>query len=306
MSTLQRLLRYPHAAVFDKAPAAEAVLRLRHPNSQADWLVSEGVLTATANATDTTYQLRELTVSELVDALRADGYQVTLLNAGFADHSALVLVEGYGSTGLSNGDVLSAFTSLLWALLSCYAGEVSEARLQVAEALRQMLIPTSSGEWLDLYSALYGVPRQPGETDGALAVRIQREAFRMRSNAHAIELAIRDETGWDVRIEEPWKDLFVMNESALSGGHKMYDGEFYGYHLLRPVSDDSVDWPTVRRIIERNRAAGVLALEVVPASHRNVIVAEYAGQYWLDLTWQDAQITWEADALISTSHTRQS
>lgn len=304
MTTLQRLIRYPHAAVFDKDPGQEPAFRLSHALGSVVWSVAEGVMTASVNGSSFTYSLAGLTVAGLIDALRASGFQVAVANAEFGQHSALVLVEASGDSGASNGDVVSAFTSLLWALLSCYASEVSEARLQVAEALRQMLIPTSSGEWVSLYATLYGVPRKPGESDNALAQRISREAFRMRSNAHAIELAIRDETGWDVRIAEPWRELFVLNESSLSGGHKMYDGEFYGYHLLRPESDDNVDWPTVRQIIDRNRAAGVLSLEVIPASHRTEVEIDYAGQYWNTMSWRAMPIAWSDDVLISSKHTR--
>lgn len=258
-TTLQRLLKHPHSAVFDKDPVAELAFRLRHQDG-ASWRVEERVLTASAGEAGYVYDLSSLTVSGLASALQADGFEVTSLNASIAPLSALVLVEAEGSDGTSNGDRLMAFTSLLWVLLSAYAGEVTEAGRQVREALRQMVITQADGEWLDLWGSLYAVGRGLSEPDSAYAPRIPQEAFRIRCNARAIELAIRDATGSDVRIEEPWTQIFKLDQSILSGPDKFYDGEYIGYHLIKPTAKANIDWPAVRAIIDRNRAAGVLVL----------------------------------------------
>ena len=131
---------------------------------------------------------------------------------------------------------------------------------QVRQALLQMVIGTADGEWLDLWAALYGVPRLPGESDAALRIRIPREAFRARNNARAIELAILDATGFDVRIEEPWREIFQLDNSELSGSAKFQDGQRVGHHLIQPVARSTVDWGAVSAVIERNRAAGVISL----------------------------------------------
>lgn len=258
-TALQRLLKHPHAAVFDKDPVGELAFRLRHQDG-ASWRVAERVLTATAGQVEHTYDLSATTVSGLASALQADGFEVLSLNPGIAPLSALVLVEAEGSELASNGDRLIAFTSLLWVLLSAYAGEVTEAGRQVREALRQMVITQADGDWLDLWGTLYAVGRNPGEPDASYAPRIPQEAFRIRCNARAIELAIRDATGSDVRIEEPWTQIFKLDQSSLSGPDRFYDGEYIGYHLIKPTAKTNIDWPAVRAIIDRNRAAGVLVL----------------------------------------------
>lgn len=259
MTTLQRLLKYPHAAVFDKAPGAELALRVRHDDG-AVWTVADEVMTVTAGEFERRYNLADFTVGSLAAAMQADGFEVPTLSPEWQHRSALVLVEGTGDQGESNGDHVHAFTSLLWVLLSGYAVEVRAAEYQVDQALRQMVITTAEGEWLDLWGTLYGVPRLQHETDAAYRPRIKREAFRLRVNAHAIEQAIFDATGWDVRIEEPWKDIFTLDKSQLSGPDRFYDGSRYGYHLIRPVTHDIVDWDVVMAIIHRNRAAGVLVV----------------------------------------------
>lgn len=259
-TTLQRLLKYPHQAVFDKSAGGETVFRLRHP-SGSTWAVADETLVVTAGVATHTYDLRNFTIATLAGALQAQGFQVQSISPQMANLSAMVLVEGRGTELESNGDQVKAFTSLLWVLLSGYATEVRHAEEQVRQALRQMIITQAEGEWLDLWGALYAVGRKQGESDAAYAPRIPREAFRIRVNARAIELAILDDTGWDVRIEEPWENIFRLDESLLSGPDKFYDGDQIGYHLIRPVTRQYVDWSIVLPIIHRNRAAGVIVLE---------------------------------------------
>ena len=262
MTVLQRLLKHPHSAAFDKEPGAELALQIRHPDG-AVWKVADEVLVVAAGAIERTYRLGDYTLAGLAFALAADGFEVPTLSSQWASRSALVLVEGDGDQGVSNGDHLSAFTSILWALLSGYADGVREAEYQVAQALRQMVITQAEGEWLDLWGMLYATPRLPGESDAAYAPRIPREAFRIRVNARAIELAIRDATGSDVRIEEPWNEIFTLDQSLLSGPDRLYSGLTSGYHLIRPVARTSVDWDAVLKVINRNRAAGVLVINAV-------------------------------------------
>lgn len=258
---LSRLLRYPHAAVFDKSPGTELALRIRHPLGST-WLVSDDVLTVTAGAgAPTAYVLADYNVSTLAQALVAAGFEVPVVSANWAGRSALTLIDGQGDQAASNGDHIGAFTSLLWAVYSGYAGELRDAKYQIGQALRQMIIPQSEGEWLDVWGTLYGNGRQPGELDSNFAPRIPQEAFRIRVNAHGIEQAILDTTGFDVRIEEPWRNIFRLDESMLSDAHRMYDGARIGYHLLQPTTTSpGVDWADVLPVIERNRAAGVLVL----------------------------------------------
>ena len=209
-TTLQRLLKHTHAAVFDKDPLAELVLRVSHAGGSS-WVVAAGVLTVVAGGEEFTYQLTGYTVNTLADAMQADGLSVARVNSRYGHLSALALVEGNSGQWLSNGDHLRVFTSLLWALLQGYSREVDAAQEQIRQALLQMVIATAEGEWLDLWGTLYGVPRTTGESDAALRIRIPREAFRLRSNPRAIEATIKELTGKDVTILEPWMDVFTLD-----------------------------------------------------------------------------------------------
>ena len=72
MTVLQRLLKYPHAAVFDKRPGAEPAFRLQHQDG-ATWSVSDGVMVASAGGDEFTYALSGLTVAGLCAELVGTG-----------------------------------------------------------------------------------------------------------------------------------------------------------------------------------------------------------------------------------------
>ena len=258
-TTLQRLLKYPHAAVFDKDPLAELAIRVRHDDG-CTWSVAAGVLEVTAGAAEHVYQLTDFTVAQLSDRLELDGFQVVRVNSGYGHLSALALVEGANDQWQSNGDHLRVFTSLMWALFQGYSREIDAAQEQVRQALLQMVITTAEGEWLDLWGTLYGVPRIAGESDADLRLRIPREAFRLRVNPRAIELAIKELTGKAVAIREPWQDVFTLDQSLLSGPDRLQDGDLVGSFLIQPQSAGPIDWADVLPIIERSRPAGVLML----------------------------------------------
>lgn len=259
-SMLRRLLKYPHAAVFDKSPAAKLAFRLNHPDGAA-WSVVDEELAVIAGESASFYTLSGHTFATLQAALEADGFTVSGMSAILESRPAIMLAEGSGDERQSNGDHLFTFTSLLWVILSGYAVELREAQGNLQQALRQMILGQAEDIWLDLWGALYDQQRKPGEIDAAFAPRIKREAFRLRVNAIAIEKAVLDATGYDITIEEPWKNIFTLDESLLSGPDKLYDGDRIGYHLIQPMAAGTVDWSVILPVIHRNRAAGV---EVLP------------------------------------------
>lgn len=265
MSMLKRLLGSLHTAVFDVSPDKGLAFFVRHPDGVA-WSVVDEMLTATVNGQSKSYRLNTMTVGQLAGQMVLDGFEVSGLQTEFSGLSASVLLDGAGNTLDSNGDRLYAFRDLLRSLLGGYARELRTAREQIAEALKQMVITQAEGEWLDLWGALYNTPRKYGQADAVYAPLIPREAFRIRVNGYAIEKAILDLTGQRVHIEEPWGNMFRLDESRLSSTHRLYDGSNIGYHLIRPVADKAINWDGILDIIERNKAAGVI---VLPPEERN-------------------------------------
>lgn len=268
MSMLKRLLSSLHAAVFETSPDEEAAFRVRHANG-ASWSVVDEVMTASFDGTVFSYQLANLTVGQLAARLAADGFEVDAISPNFAGLSASVLVESTGNSAKSNGDLVSGFTNLIYSVLGGYARELRTVKAQIPEAMRQMVITSSEGEWLDLWGSLYNQQRRVGQDDASFGTDIPAEAFRIRVNALAIEKAIYDITGRIVHILEPWEEIFRLDFSKLSGGHKFYDGSTVGYHLIKPVADTAISWDGIMEIIARNKAAGVLVLP--PEEHNRIV-----------------------------------
>lgn len=272
-TTTTRLLKYPHAAVFDPSPAPELALRLRNPAGLV-WEIVDATLRLAVNPltwdgsqdflglydwgpTRRSYSLANKTVGALADELRVDGHEIAFENADLADRGAHVLIAGAGDQSASNGDHIQAYTSLMWCLFDAYAVEVDAARYQVGQALRQMVMTQAEGEWLDVWATLYGVPRRADETDAELQARIPKEVFRLRVNGLAIEQAVTDVAGESVTIDEPWKRMFHLSGSALSGPDHLQDGRYYTYHVIQPVGAEGTDWSQVLPVLERNKAAGI-------------------------------------------------
>ncbi|EPT1451939.1 hypothetical protein ACVOZ6_003527 [Escherichia coli] len=128
---------------------------------------------------------------------------------------------------------------------------------------------------------MFGVPRTT-EDDTKYRIEIPREAFRLRVNSYAIEQTVKELTNYEITLEEPWRDVFRLDQSALSGTNKFYNYNDVGYFIVQPVTYVGADWDVVMPIIERNLAAGVVALKP-----RN------SGRYWVNdpldgtIWWQE-------------------
>lgn len=288
MTMLKRLLGSLHSAVFDTSPDAGLAFFIRHPDGVV-WSVADEVLVATVTGQSKSYPLATMTIGQLAGQLVIDGFEVSGLSSEFSGLSASVLIDGYGNTANSNGDRLYAFRDYLRVLLGGYARELRTAKLQISEAVKQMVITQAEGEWLDLWGALYNTPRPQGMLDQAYQPLIPQEAFRLRVNGLAIEKAILDLTGQRVNIEEPWGSMFRLDESRLSSTHRFYDGSTVGYHLIRPVADKAINWDGIIEIIERNKAAGVIVLPP-EERNRNWVKDPLNGTIWHQQWWLWARL----------------
>lgn len=253
---LQKLLRYPHQAVFDTSPDGEWAFSLTHPDGLR-WQVHDGLLLVeTGLHQHFAYELHRYTIGSLINRMRADGIVCHNVSPRFFGRSAGVLMPGSGGPE----DRLMAHRSLIWSLFGAYALELGIAKAQVKEALKQMIIWQAEGRWLDLWGDLYGVLREEGEQDSAYQDRIPQEAFRLRLNKYAIEQAVLELTGQRISIRETWPEMFRLDHSRLSGTHRLVNDERWRYCYIEPVAHELVDWSKVMPVIMRNKAAGVIVL----------------------------------------------
>lgn len=291
---IKKLLKRLHRAVFDTSPDGLSAIRIATPRGLVvsvssgklqiqlakGWGYSWGLSFGLSQLSEPVVEvdLSLYTIRTLVDFLNnglppigggwgsswglswGDRFVTAeIADEELADLSAMVLVD-MPAGGIANEINLAAFTSLVWVILSAYAKELVIAAEAVIQALRQMVMWTADSEWLSFWGQLFGIDRKPDEGDQSYLERMQPEIFRRRLNPLAIEKAILDATGKHVKIVEPWNDIFQLDESKLSGSHRMYDGTSVGYHLIKPESVGPVNWSDVLPVIERNRAAGVLVL----------------------------------------------
>lgn len=202
------------------------------------------------------------TVGSLVDLVSAQpGYVIPYIDPALRHLAARVFLDGAGDQSASNGDHFYVFTSLLWSLLDAYSDDLYVAESSIVDAIKEAYLHSSDGVWLDLWCSYFGVVREPGETDQALSFRTVREVLRPRNNGIAIQNAVKELTGFNVSLKEPWKDIFTLDFSALSDRHHFQDGSFYTWNVFQPVYISSPDPATrdkILRIINRNRPAGSL------------------------------------------------
>lgn len=99
---------------------------------------------------------------------------------------------------------------------------------------KQGLNINSAEVWyLDLHGDDLKTPRVPGETDDNYRVRILDEMLRRRNSISAIISAINSiQAGQGAEVYEPWKNLFRIGESKLSGPDKIIDYKFWNYHVV--------------------------------------------------------------------------
>lgn len=204
MQLTQKLLGYLYRSL-DKSPDPTLALRLRYDGSLV-WTVQDGVLTTAVSGGSgaaLSLDLSAYTLANLVSFLAAQpGYTVVYANPDLGGLSARILIDGSGDQDASNGDWLMAYQSLLWVYLEPLAVELTRAKQQITEMLRQMNTKTAEGDWLDLLGSYYAVPRLPGESDDAYGPRIIIETLRPRSNNVALQKAIADFTGQSASVTD--------------------------------------------------------------------------------------------------------
>lgn len=254
---LEKLLSSVYSAL-DKSPEPKIAIRAQHADG-IKWSIAKRNLTlgTETGANLGSVDLDSLTISGLADWLIQKGCSVLYRNTDLAERSASVLLSGSGNQSQSNGNAFEAYDSLLWSLLDSYAYELEGASDNIGEALLQLGIKTASGEWLDYWGEYFGFPRE-SRSDAVYREYIVEETLRNRDNALAIEKAVKQLSGEDVFIREPWKDIFILGESAMDGSDHLHGGHYYTYGVIQPVGKTGVDWNTVLPIIKRNKAGGVV------------------------------------------------
>lgn len=99
---------------------------------------------------------------------------------------------------------------------------------------KQGLNVNSADAWyLDLHGDDLKTYRVPGESDESYRIRILDEMLRRRNSVSSIVTALNSiRTEQSAEIYEPWKNLFCVGRSQLSGPDKIIDYDYWNYHVI--------------------------------------------------------------------------
>ncbi|ELK5289402.1 hypothetical protein Q6670_004070 [Salmonella enterica] len=277
---LERLLGHLHRAVFDVSPDKVVAFYMNGPQGSS-WVAKDENFDITfADGRTLHYDLNNFTIAQFANQLNQDGMIVTRLNPDTRLFSGITMLELTGEGGKDNPVTL--YRDILHSIFGAYGREMRAAQDAVNEGINQMFVPTANDGFLDTWGTLFGVPRGTDDDD-KYRIKIPTEAFRLRVNSYAIEKTVKDTTGYDITIQEPWRDVFRLDHSYMSGADRLYDGTNVGYFLVQPTAQGNVDWDLVLPIIQRNLAAGVDVLK--PAVNTTYFVNDpLDGTIWWQ-TW---------------------
>lgn len=192
-------------------------------------------------------------------ALTAAGIVVSNFASDFAALNGALVLDGAGDS--RNGDSINFSRAPLHALLTAFAVVLARADSDRPIGIDELSLAMADSWWLNYIGNFYGVPRR-GEIDGLYAPRIVREVFRARDNGPAIENAVLDGLGLHVDIYEPWRNIFLLDRSTLSGPDFL-ESDYYGRCIIVPIVRDPYITPAqyaaVDAMVFRNKAAGIIA-----------------------------------------------
>lgn len=267
----EKLLNHLHR-VFDKDPEPALAFRLRYDGTMT-WIVKDGVLkTTVTGGTGAGFSatLADYTLTTLCDWIETQaGYTLEYRNAdgAYMGRPATILIEGSGDQAASSGDHLYGYNALLWSVLHAYGDELETARAQIIEMLKQLVIPTAAGEWVDEHGGYYGIKRLSGEADAPYGNRIIAEVLRPRGNNVAMEMAIRDAAGIDVKVVDvPLQGHGLRNGTFKYDSSRQHDASVGNYCLFDVIFEPLIGNPNytqqqladiINDIIERYRDAGM-------------------------------------------------
>lgn len=267
MDLRKSVLRYLHS-VFDTDPQAVWGMRIA-----ADTAFAWDVDALTLTLDNVTIPLgRFKTLDMVADDIRRAGYAVQV-NPAVAHRTSAGLVDGAGNGTLAE---LSLQDSVLWSMSLPGALAQMQAQGAMVEAVDQLNFMHADGGWLDLWGRYFDVPRQDGQTDAVYADFIKREILRTRANGLSIQVAVKDWTGHDIIIREPWRELWVWDKSRWDGGDSVWqDGNEFTFGTIEPRGPvNAADWAEIVPVIQRNRAMGCYLLPPTFAINGAFVEAE--------------------------------
>jgi hypothetical protein len=155
------------------------------------------------------------------------------------------------------------------AILASLDKELKDSEKAAIQGKVLISLNTSSGEWLNQYGKIFGVPRKDDELDDDYRQRIINYVLLRRGTIPAIKDAIREflqDYDSHIEIYEPYNNVFTLNKSKLNG-----PDHFLGHYYTVAVMDIKIARPFpvgIFDVINEFKPAGVtVRLTYRPGAH---------------------------------------
>lgn len=240
------------SSATEGAQVSLAAPAFRVPLEAPTWTIDENTLTLTVGQVMRTLPL-EGSIAELYDTIDSLGYRIEGLNADVGGYAAEILLPASSADGETR---IHAATALLPLYLHAVGTELATAQDDLTAALSQLNPRAATGEWADLWSVYFGVPRRDGEADADYTARIFREVVRPRVSRGAIEGALGEDIAPTARVFEPWTRVLHPSGYTCMPSQDRLRSPFWTHGTLEISGCDRA---LARPLVERYRAGGVLA-----------------------------------------------
>jgi hypothetical protein len=144
------------------------------------------------------------------------------------------------------------------AILASLDRELKDSEKAAIQGKVLLSLNTATGEWLETYGKIFGVPRKDDEADDDYRQRIINYVLLRRGTIPAIKDAIREflqDYDSHIEIYEPYNNVFVLNKSKLNG-----PDHFLGHYYTVAVMDIKISRPFpvgIFDVINEFKPAGV-------------------------------------------------
>jgi len=125
--------------------------------------------------------------------------------------------------------------------------------------LLELVLDTSTGEWLDEWGSWFSISRTLGEEDAPYRARIKSAVTKPKTTIPSLIDTVRLFLGkpdLDVQIIEPYKNAFTFNRSVFSGDDRYADGTYTRTSVVDIIIPASIP-PGLMDVLNLVKAAGV-------------------------------------------------
>lgn len=133
------------------------------------------------------------------------------------------------------------------AVIDALTNAMTDIKTDTDVLQQELVITTSSGQWLDQWADWFGVKRKLNETDEALQTRVLEVLQQKRLTIPAIIELVKKILGEDtiVTIYEPFTDIRRFNVSTFSEKGRFQDGYYYRIGVVdigtsKPVTSELI------------------------------------------------------------------